>query len=577
MTDYQPRRALEENSATVDSGDTATDRSIPAQQATGTPQASINPPASTGNGGDYLSHRQILVVLGGLMAGMFLAALDQSIVGVALPKITSELGGLDKLSWVVTAYLLTSTAATPLWGKISDLRGRRPIFQAAIVIFLIGSLICGFSPEIADFFGVSGINVMIAGRAVQGLGAGGLMSLSLAVIGDVIPPRERGKYQGMFAAVFGVSSVAGPLLGGWFTDNLGWEWIFFINIPIGTVALVVTSMALKLHHVRRQASVDYLGAATIVGSVTCLVLYLSWAGPDTGWGSATGIALLIGTVVLAALFILVESKAKEPILPLELFTHWTFTSNIIFAMIIGIGMFGGLIFLPIYLQAVRGFSATHSGLAMLPLVVGIFTTSISGGQIMSRTGRYKWMPITGALVVGAALFAFSTLEVDTPYYVIAMIMFAFGMGLGFTMQVVVTAVQNSVDRRNMGVATASVTFFRSMGGAIGTALLGAILNIQLKHHLNEIVTAAQGHAATGPIKTNDVTAIRALPEPIKSWVLEAFTRAMDDVFLVAVPFMAVAFVIALTMREKPLKGRSQHSDSATPRASADADLASMAH
>ena len=542
-----------------------------------TTPASTGSAATTSPGGDYLSHRQILIVMGGLMAGMFLAALDQSIVAVALPKITSELGGLDKLSWVVTAYLLTSTAATPLWGKISDLRGRRPIFQAAIVVFLIGSLICGFSPEIAGFLNVSGINVMIAGRAVQGLGAGGLMSLALAVIGDVIPPRERGKYQGLFAAVFGVSSVAGPLLGGWFTDNLGWEWIFFINIPIGAAALVVTSLALKLHHVRRQASVDYLGAAAIVGSVTSLVLYLSWAGPDVGWVSATGIWLLVGAVGLAVIFVLVESRAKEPIIPLELFRHWTFTSNITFAMIMGIGMFGGLIFLPIYLQAVKGLSATHSGLAILPLVIGIFTTSIGGGQIMVRTGRYKWMPITGALVVGAALFAFSRLQVNTPYYALALIMYAFGMGLGFTMQVVVTAVQNSVDRRHMGVATASVTFFRSMGGAIGTALLGAILNIRLKHHLSEIVGAAQGHGAGAAINTNDVTAIQALPEPIKGWVLEAFTRAMDDVFLVAVPFMAVAFVIALTMREKPLRGRAQNTDSATPSASADTDLVSMAH
>ena len=306
---------------------------------------------------------------------------------------------------------------------------------------------------------------------------------------------------------------------------------------------------------------DYLGAATIVGSVTSLILYLSWAGPEQGWTSTIGLGLLAATVVLAVLFVFVESRAQEPILPNELFGHWTFTSNVTFAMIMGVGMFGGLIYLPIYLQAVKGMSATESGLAMLPLVAGIFATSISGGQIMARTGRYKWMPISGAILVGGALLAFSRMQLDTPYWQIAIMMFVFGAGLGMTMQVVVTAVQNSVDRRHMGVATASVAFFRSMGGAIGVALFGAILNTQLAANLAAAVAtldqATRAQVLPGLEAANNITAIQSLPAgPARDIVLQSFTTSMDYVFLVAVPFMAVALIIALTMREKPLGERS---------------------
>jgi EmrB/QacA subfamily drug resistance transporter len=515
----------------------------------------------------YLTHRQILIVMSGLMAGMFLAALDQSIVGTALPRITSDLGGLDKLSWVVTAYLLTQTASTPLWGKISDLYGRKIIFQAAIVTFLIGSLMSGAA---------QGIGELIAFRAVQGLGGGGLFALALATMGDVVPPRERGRYGGYFGAVFGTSSVLGPVLGGFFADGPGWRWIFYVNIPIGIVALVVTSTALKIPVIRREHAIDYLGAATIVAAVSSFLLYTTWAGPDHGWGSSLGLTLVAAGVLLTALFVFIESRAAEPIIPLELFKLRVFTTANLYSFIVGFAMFGGIIFLPVYLQVVQGMSPTKSGLALLPMVAGIFSTSISSGVVMSRTGRYKLFPILGALVVSVALLLLSTLTVSTPYWQAGLYFYLFGAGLGFSMQIIVTIVQNSVDKRHMGTATSSVTFFRFMGGTFGAAVFGAILSSRLVVHLAAQLATLPGAGTRGAIPTgniaNNVTRIQRLPEPIHGLVLNGFAESLHDVFLWAVPVLLVALAVSFFIPEVPLKARE-----ASPDAEAEAEEITLAH
>lgn len=493
----------------------------------------------------YLSHQQILVVLFGLMAGVLLAALDQSIVGTALPRIVSELGGLDKLAWVVTAYLLTATAATPLWGKISDLYGRRPIFQAAIVIFLAGSALCGLSQNLPQ---------LIAFRALQGIGGGGLMAIALSIIGDIIPPRERGRYQGYFGAVFGVSSVAGPLLGGWFTDGPGWRWIFYINLPVGIAALVITSLALKLPSSRREHRIDYLGAGLIVLAVSALLLYLDWAGKEYGWFAPGPLALLFSALILAVLFVLAERRHEEPIIPLRLFRNPVFAIGNVFGFLAGIAMFGAIIFLPFYLQVVMGMSPTLSGLAMLPAVLGILTTSIISGRLITRTGRYKIFPIIGAAVLVLALLLMSRLRVDTPYWQLALYMLAFGAGLGCTMQTIVTAVQNAVEFRDLGAATSATTFFRQMGGTLGAAIFGAVLANRLVVHLVEqLGPMALTVQESGAINVNNIEAIQAIPEPMKTSVLTAFTAALNDVFLLGVPVVALALVVACFLKEVPLR------------------------
>jgi len=437
---------------------------------------------------------------------------------------------------VVTAYLLTSTATTPLWGKISDLYGRRIIFQAAIVIFILGSALCGVSQDLYQLIGF---------RALQGIGGGGLFAIAFAVIGDIIPARERGRYQGYFGAVFGVSSLAGPLLGGWFTDGPGWRWIFWVNVPIGIAALVVTSVALKLPVVRREYVIDWAGAATIVGAVSSLLLYLNWAGGVYGWTSWQGLALAIAAVVLALAFVRIEFGASEPIIPMSLFRNRIFSTGTIFAFLMGWSMFGMLIFLPVYLQTAKGLSPTESGLAMFPAVAGILTFSILSGALITKTGRYRIFPILGGILLIIGLCLLAQLEVDTSYWQIAISSFVFGAGLGFSMQTITVAVQNAVQFRDMGAATSSITFMRSLGGAIGTAFLGAVLGVRLAYHLGDEIDS------TAP--TNDVEAIQSLPDDLKALVLNAYTHAINDAFLFTIPVAVLALIAAFFLKEIPLR------------------------
>jgi EmrB/QacA subfamily drug resistance transporter len=509
-----------------------------------------------------LSHRQIMVIVGGLLSGVLLAALDQSIVGTALPRIVSDLGGLDHLSWVVTAYLLTSTAATPLWGKISDLYGRRLIFQLAIVIFLAGSALCGLAQNMPQ---------LIAFRAIQGIGGGGLMAIAFAILGDVITPRERGRYQGYFSSVFGLSSVAGPLVGGWLTDTINWRWIFYINLPIGIVALVVTSAALRMPVVKREHKIDYLGATLIVAGVTSLLLYLNWAGEQYGWTSVDALALVILAIVFTIAFVIAELRAQEPIIPMRLFRNSIFSVGNAFGFAIGFMLFAGSIYLPLYFQTVKGMSPTRSGLAMLPTVAGWLGMSLISGQLIARTGKYKIYPIVGCLVMLAALLLMQTVEASTAYWQIAIFAYLMGAGMGLSIMTVMAPIQNAVAMRDMGVATSTTTFGRSLGGAIGAALFGAVLTTRLAHYLSDELAGTSFASTTGgEIDTNSVQAIRALEEPLRSEVLKAYTHAITDIFLYAIPFIIIGLVIILFLKEIPLRtsqpsaSDEEHADAGMP-------------
>jgi EmrB/QacA subfamily drug resistance transporter len=515
--------------------------------ATGTPATGAPREDSTGPADRQpraMTHREILVVMSGLMLGLFLAALDQTIVSTALPRIVEELNGLDHLAWVVTAYLLTATASTPLYGKISDIYGRKPVFQTAIVIFLVGSLLAGLSQDMGQ---------LIATRAIQGLGAGGLISLTLAIVGDMVSPRERGRYQGYFGVVFGVASVLGPLLGGFFVDTLSWRWIFYVNLPLGIVALLVVARVLHAPFTPRQHSIDYLGAALMVGGVTSLLLVTVWAGQEYDWDSPVIVGLSVTAAVLLGLFVWQERRAPEPILSMRLFRNRTFAIGNTVGFLFGFGFFGAIIFLPLYLQIVRGATPTQSGLQLLPLVLGIFLTANLSGQLITRTGRYKAWPVAGLAIVAVAMFLLAQLDVDEPLWSVLLRIFVLGIGLGCVIQTLVVAVQNAVDPRELGVATSSTTFFRTLGGAFGTSVFGAVLGSVLARELADRLGGSLPPGVDPDTIAAGPEAVRALPPEVQAQVVDSFVVALDRVFLIGVPVALVAMVLALFLPELELR------------------------
>jgi EmrB/QacA subfamily drug resistance transporter len=491
------------------------------------------------------SHRQIMVIMSGLMLGMLLAALDQTIVATALPTIVGDLGGLNHLSWVVTAYLVASTVTTPLYGKFSDIYGRKRTFQFAIVVFLFGSALAGLSQSMIE---------LIAFRGLQGIGAGGLMTLAMTIIGDVVPPRQRGRYQGYMGAVFALASVIGPLLGGFFVDQLSWRWVFYVNIPVGAVALVVTSTVLDLPYTRMVHRIDYAGTVLLVSAVGSILLAVTWGGTQYAWGSPIIITLAVVGAILLAAFVTVERRAAEPVLPLHLFRNRVFAVSTATMFIVGLAMFGGIIYLPLFLQVVGRKSATSAGLLLLPLILGIVFTSIVSGRVISRTGRYKAFPVVGMLVMSLGLYLLSTMGPTTTEVSAGVYMIVLGLGLGMVMQVLVLAVQNAVERRDLGTATGAATFLRSMGGSFGVALFGAVLSNRLATNLADMLPG--GHLPAGVSESTlrgSPKVILSLPPDVRGIVIDAFARSIDTVFLAAVPIALAGFAITLLLRELPLR------------------------
>lgn len=493
-----------------------------------------------------LTQRRIWIIFSALVSGMLLASLDQTIVSTAMPTIVGELGGVENQAWIVTSYLLATTIVMPIYGKFGDVLGRRNLFLFAIALFTVASVACALATDFWSF---------VTFRAVQGLGGGGLMILSQAIIADIVPASERGKYMGPLGGIFGLSAIAGPLLGGFFVDHLSWQWCFYINIPVGIAAFVLAYFALTLPNKKATKKLDLPGVALLSIATACLIFFTDFGGnAEQGWDSPLTWTLGAGTVIAATLFIAVERRAEDPIIPLSLFRNKVFVNSTAIGFTLGLGMFSALAFMPTFLQMSSGTSAAASGLLMLPMMAGLMGTSIYSGIAITRSGQYKKYPIAGTVVTIFAMLWMTTLAASTPIWVICCMLFFFGAGLGLIMQVVVLVVQNSVSADIVGTATSTNNYFREVGASLGVAVFGSIFTSRLGTSLTEVF-AGSGSAAGNPEQaaaTLSPEAMSQLPEPVQNGIVAAYAQSLAPVFWYLIPFLILAFLLALKLKQIPL-------------------------